>query len=252
MYNKIITVIKEKNMLQIIICEDNSVYRDKFKILIENTILREKLDLKVMLCTGSPEEVINYVTKNNITGIYFFDVDLNNSINGIRLAETIREIDSVGFIIFTTTHLEMSYLAFKYKVEAMDYVIKDDEDFKQRVNSCLLKAYNTYYKDKHTEDCIIIKEDTRIIKIKLRYILFIETTGIAHKIRVHEENRQLEFYGNLKDLQEKLTPNFYRCHKSYIVNREKIAEIDKKNNKIIMINGEECYVSFRYMRGLLV
>jgi two-component system response regulator AgrA len=242
---------KERNMLQVIICEDNSVHREKLKMLIENTILREQLDLKVELSTGNPDDVISYVENNKITGIYFLDVDLKNNTNGIRLGEKIREMDSLGFIIFTTTHLEMSYLAFKYKIEAMDYVIKDDEDFKQRVNGCILKAYNTYYRDKHTEDSIIIKEDTRIIKIKLGDIFFIETTGVAHKIRVHEENRQLEFYGNLKDLQEKLTANFYRCHKSYIVNREKIQEIDKKNNKIIMINGEECYVSFRYMRGLL-
>jgi two-component system response regulator AgrA len=242
---------KERNMLQVIICEDNSVHREKLKMLIENTILREQLDLKVELSTGNPDDVISYVENNKITGIYFLDVDLKNNTNGIRLGEKIREMDSLGFIIFTTTHLEMSYLAFKYKIEAMDYVIKDDEDFKERVNGCLLKAYNTYYRGKHTEDSIIIKEDTRIIKIKRGDIFFIETTGVAHKIRVHEENRQLEFYGNLKDLQEKLTANFYRCHKSYIVNREKIQEIDKRNNKIIMINGEECYVSFRYMRGLL-
>ncbi|AJA47170.1 accessory gene regulator protein A [Clostridium pasteurianum DSM 525 = ATCC 6013] len=179
------------------------------------------------------------------------DVDLKNNMNGIRLGEQIRELDSLGFIIFTTTHLEMSYLAFKYKVEAMDYVIKEDYDFKQRIESCLLKAYNTYYKGNHKEGYISIKEDTRIINIKLCDILFIETTGVAHRIRVHEENRQFEFYGNLKDIQKKLTSNFYRCHKSYIVNKDKIEEIDIKNNKIIMVNGEECYVSFRYKGGLL-
>ncbi|WP_010234546.1 LytR/AlgR family response regulator transcription factor [Clostridium arbusti] len=239
-------------MMKVIICEDNSVHRAKLKQLIENTILREKVDLDIALCVGEPEEVIDYTEKNHITGIYFLDVDLKNNINGIRLGERIREMDPLGFIIFTTTHLEMSYLAFKYKVEAMDYVIKEDYDFKQRVESCLLKAYSTYYKGKLKEGYISIKEDTRIINIKLCDILFIETTEIAHRIRVHEENRQFEFYGNLKNVQEKLTSNFYRCHKSYIVNKDKIEEIDKKNNKIIMINGEECYVSFRYMRGLLL
>lgn len=238
-------------MLEIMICEDNSVHRERIKHLIENTILREEIDLKVTLSTDDPEKIIDYIKNNNSEGIYFLDVDLKNNMNGIRLGEKIREMDPEGFIIFITTHLEMSYLAFKYKVEAMDYIIKDDDDFKERVSSCLMKAYNTYCRGSHKEGYITINEDTRVINVKLNDILFIETAGIAHKIRIHEENRQTEFYGNLKDIQEKLTPNFYRCHKSYIVNKEKIGEIDKKNNRIIMINGEECYVSFRYMRGLI-
>lgn len=238
-------------MLEVIICDDNLVFRDKIKTIIENTILRENLDLRLALSIENPEEVINYIEKNNITGIYFLDVDLKSDINGIRLGEKIRELDSKGFIIFTTAHMEMSYLAFKYKVEAMDYIIKDEEDFKQRVNSCLIKAYNTYYKEISKEGYISINEDSRIINIKLCDILFIETSSTAHKIRVHEENRQIEFYGNLKDIQNELTPNFYRCHKSYIVNKDRIREIDIKNNKIIMVNEEECYVSFRYKKGLL-
>lgn len=238
-------------MLEVVICEDNSVHLEKLKGIIKNTILREKLDLRIGVCTANPKEVIEYIKEHKITGIYFLDVDLKNTMNGIKLGETIRNMDSEGFIIFTTTHLEMSYLAFKYKVEAMDYVIKDECDSKERINSCLLKAYDTYFRNKHDEELITIKEDTRIIRIKPSNILFIETTGIAHKIRVHEHNRQIEFYGNLKDVQKLLPSNFYRCHKSYIVNRDKIDEIDKKHNIIIVENGEECYVSFRYMRGLL-
>lgn len=239
-------------MLRVIICEDNKVHRAKLKQFIENTILRGKLDLDIALATENPKEIISYIKENKITGIYLLDVDLKNDINGIKLGEKIRELDSLGYIIFTTTHLEMSYLAFKYKVEAMDYVIKDDEDFKERVNSCIMKAYNRYHKQEYEEEYISIDTDTRIINIRPSDILFIETTGIPHKIRIHEETRQIELYANLKDIQKKLPLNFYRCHKSYIVNKDKIEEIDKKHNKIIMKNEEECYVSFRYMRGLLV
>lgn len=238
-------------MLQIIICEDNSVHRDSLKNIIENTILRESLDTSIALSTDNPQKVLDYVSRNIFTGIYFLDVDLKSNINGIMLGEKIREYDPSGYIIFTTTHMEMSFLVFKYKVEAMDYIIKEDDDFKKRVTGCLLKAYNTYFRENTKEGIITIKEDMRIINIWLSDVLFIETSGTAHKVKVHEENRQIEFYGNLKDIQKKLTPNFYRCHKSYIVNKDKIYEIDKKSNKIIMTNGEECYVSFRYMRGLL-
>lgn len=239
-------------MLRVMICEDNEVHRVKLKQIVENTILREKLDLDRVLATENPQEIISYIKENRSTGIYLLDVDLKNDINGIKLGEKIRELDPLGYIIFTTTHLEMSYLAFKYKVEAMDYVIKEDDDFKERVNSCIIKAYNRYNKQEHEEEYISIDTDTRIINIRPSDILFIETTGTPHKIRIHEETRQIEMYANLRDIQKKLPLSFYRCHKSYIVNKNKIEEIDKKHNKIIMKNQEECYVSFRYMKGLIV
>ncbi len=195
-------------MLRVIICEDNKVHRAKLKQFIENTILREKLDLDIALATENPKEIISYIKENKSTGIYLLDVDLKNDINGIKLGEKIRELDSLGYIIFTTTHLEMSYLAFKYKVEAMDYVIKDDEDFKERVNSCIIKAYNRYHKQEYEEEYISIDTDTRIINIRPSDILFIETTGIPHKIRIHEETRQIELYANLKDIQKKTSFKF--------------------------------------------
>jgi two-component system response regulator AgrA len=237
-------------MLEVLICEDNSAYREKFKEVIENIILKENMDLKISLCTKNPMEVIEYIKGRDITGIYFLDVDLKCSMNGIKLGEKIRNLDPRGFIIFTTVHVEMSYMVFKYKVEAMDYVAKDEENFTDRVKDCLLKAYGDYYRESSKDKHISIDEDCRIINIKLGDILFIETSAAAHRIRVHEENRQVEFYGSLKDVQKKLTPNFYRCHKSYIVNMDKIAEVDMKSNRIIMTNGEKCYVSFRYKRGL--
>lgn len=48
--------------------------------------------------------------------------------NGFELAQEIRKFDPRGFIIFITTHAELSYMTFTYKVEALDYIIKDDID----------------------------------------------------------------------------------------------------------------------------
>lgn len=54
----------------------------------------------------------------------------------------------------------------------------------------------------------------------------------------------------LKDVQKKLDDNFYRCHKSFIVNKSKIKRIDKKSRIIYMINDEQCLVSIRALRSL--
>ncbi len=74
-------------MLRVMICEDNEVHRVKLKQIVENTILREKLDLDIVLATENPEEIISYIKENRSTGIYLLDVELKNDINGIKLGE---------------------------------------------------------------------------------------------------------------------------------------------------------------------
>ena len=83
--------------------------------------------------------MLNGVKEEKDTGIFFLDVDLNHEMNGIALASKIREYQPRCFIIFVTTHSEMSFMTFSYKVEAMDYVIKDYfQEVKNRVHQCFV------------------------------------------------------------------------------------------------------------------
>lgn len=240
-------------MLKIFICEDNNDQRNKFTKLINDIILIEDFDMEVALSTINPTEIIAYLKNNEISGLYFLDVDLKCDMNGINLAEQIREYDPRGFIVFVTTHAEMSYLTFLYKVEAMDYIIKDNyNNIKERIHQCILNA-NTKYTSKATDNKKIfsIKSHDKIITIEFNKILFFETSNVIHKIVIHAEDRQVEFYAKMKDIEDKLDSRFCRCHRSYIVNKENIKEIDKTNRIIYMINNEECLVSTRGMKLLL-
>jgi two-component system response regulator AgrA len=213
----------------------------------------ENLDMKLALSTESPNDILDYLSNNEGTGLYFLDIDLKSTINGIQLAEKIREFDPRGFIVFITTHAEMSYLTFIYKVEAMDYIIKDNYDnIRERIHQCITNA-NTKYSSKTTElqKNFTIKVDDKIINVEYDKILFFETSKNIHKVVLHAENRQVEFYAQMKEIEDKLDSDiFYRCHKSFIVNKNKIKEIDVKNRIAYMSNGEECLISTRLIKGL--
>lgn len=240
-------------MLKIFICEDNIKQRKYLENIIEKVILIEELDMEMRLSTSDPNEILQVLDDNSFTGVYFLDIDLGTDINGIQLAEKIRKYDPRGFIIFITTHAEMSYLTFKYKVEAMDYIIKDNyESIEDKVKECIIRANERYaIKDDEFQKTFSIKVDNRIIAVNYDSILFFETSSIVHKIIMHCENRQVEFYSNMSTIMDSLDERFSRCHTSYIVNRNKIAEIDKKNRIAYMTNGEECLVSVRGMKNLI-
>lgn len=239
-------------MMKVFICEDNRVQKEKLENIIKNIIIIENYDMNLQLSTDDPFEIINYLKSNNTSGLYFLDVDLHSDINGIQLAEKIRDYDPRGFIVFITTHAEMSYLTFLYKVEAMDYIIKDNyNNIQQRINECIKNAHNKYSsKLSDLQKTFSIKVADKIINVALNEIIFFETSSIIHKVILHCESRQIEFYSKMKEIEDKLPDNFFRCHNSFIINKDKIKEIDKKNRIAYMIDDEECLISTRGIKNL--
>lgn len=239
-------------MLKIFVCEDNKEQRDRFAKIIKDVIIIENFDMELALAADKPEEIVAYISENTVSGLYFLDIDLKAAMNGIELAAKIRKYDPRGFIVFVTTHAEMSYLTFMYKVEAMDYIIKDNySNIKERIHQCITDAHTKYTaKTTDLQKIFSLKTEDKIINIEYNRILFFETSPTIHKIIVHAVDRQIEFYAKMKDIEEKLDERFYRCHKSYIVNKDNIKEIDISNRCIYMINGEECLISTRLLKGL--
>ncbi|MDD6769633.1 LytR/AlgR family response regulator transcription factor [Inconstantimicrobium porci] len=236
--------------MKIIICEDDLSQRKNLENIITNEI--NASNFNICLSTGNPYEVINFV-ENNYTEsfIYFFDVDLGHSINGIELAKRVRKYDSLGYIIFLTAHAELTMLTFQYKVRAMDYILKvDTEIIKSKIADCF-KQICEDISNKKKSNMLPIQIGSNIELVNVDNILFFETANTEHKIRIHTTTGYSEFYGTLKDLQAMLPPYFYKPHRSYIVNTKMIKSVDKQSLIIHMKNDEICYVASRYLKGLL-
>ena len=132
-------------MLNIFVCEDDTVQRKSIVQIIKNTVLIEELDMQLILDTPNPYELLETVKTSQNTGIYFLDIDLKCDMNGMKLAQQIRLYDPRCFIIFVTSHSELSYMTFQYRVEAMDFVLKDNPaEAKVKIRECLLNALERY------------------------------------------------------------------------------------------------------------
>lgn len=238
--------------MDVIICEDNPKQLEDITRTIDNYAMMEDNGIKLALSTTNPSEVLAYA-QNNKADCYFLDIDLNHEITGIKLGSEIRKLDPLCNIIFITTHSEMTYLTFTYKVAAMDFIIKDDMDAMQgNVLSALKEAYKRYSQigEELSVNKLQLKISGRIRNIEHNSIYFFEVSPNPRKLILHLNNEQIEFNGRLKDY-ENLGENFYRCHKSYIVNKNNIQEINIKERIITMTNGQTCPASSRLLRGLL-
>lgn len=239
-------------MLDIFVCEDNAAQRRTVVNIIQNTVLIEELDMQLTLDTGDPYMLLEKIRISQNTGIYFLDIDLNSSMNGMKLAQQIRLYDPRGFIIFITAHSELSYMTFQYRVEAMDFVLKDNPaETKVKLRECLLNAMERHtLQTNKTHKVYTLEVGGRKISVDYEDILFFETSSNIHKVILHTKDRQIEFPNTLKELTGVLDSNFVRCHRAFLVNKNNIKEVDTKNRIIHFANGETCLMSTRMMKGL--
>lgn len=241
------------DMLPIFICEDNRIQRERLKKYVEDFIMLEHFDMEIVFSSGDPYEVLEEIEKSSGMGLYFLDIDLQQpDLNGFELAKKIREKDSRGFIIFITTHAELTYLTFTYKVEALDYIIKDNlNEVQERVHDCLRSVRQRMLDERDPDKYFTFRlNDKKVIHEKQDDILFFETSTKSHKVVLHGKNRQIEFYAKMRDVEKILDEPFYRCHRSFLVNKNNINVVDRATGELTMTNGEICMASSKLIRGM--
>lgn len=234
-------------MMPIFICEDSESQRRAIEDYIKNYIMIEELDMRLALSTADPYAILGYLEGNpQKNGIYFLDVELNTDLNGIQLGGRIRDKDIGGKIVFITTHSEMMYFTFKYKVEAMDYIIKDErENLQQRIIDALEQARKHYQETQSSnEERLKVKVGNKLRVFPVKEVMFIETSQTPHKLILHLTHATVEFYGKINEV-EALSESLIRIHKSFVINTSNIATVNHKKYEVLMNNGESCPVAIR-------
>lgn len=243
-------------MLSVYICEDNPFHLEQMKQAIENCIAICDFDMIIAGTFYDPKQCLSSINyQKPLHGIYFLDIDLKSDINGIELAAELRKIDPRAFIVFITTHEEMSFVTFQYKVEALDFIIKDTTtSLYKNISGCLHNIISKQLAlcpnetDKihfsvHSKDYFICRND----------IYYLDTTN-DHKYTVHHSSGFFETRGTLNDIMPKLGSHFFKAHRCCIVNIQHIAKLDTTNGCIWLDNNTSCICArknFRVLRSLL-
>ncbi|MGL5615933.1 MAG: LytR/AlgR family response regulator transcription factor [Sarcina sp.] len=239
-------------MLKIFICHQAKEEREYLEKIITNTILMENLQMEISMICDEPKDVLKKVKENSSPAIYFLGVRFENDANGIVLASQIREFDELGVIIFVTAHIEMSYLAYIYQVEALDYIIVDKlKEIEERIKEGLLKANRKLKLEKNDLRNFKIRFGEKILSLPKDDIIYFETASSPHKLILHSKKDEIEFMGRLKNIETYIGNRFYRCHKSYLINLSKVKEVDIKEKIVVMSNGDKCLVSKRAINELI-
>lgn len=94
--------------------------------------------------------------------------------------------------------------------------------------------------------CVESRGDVR--RIPYSEILFFEASN--KKLNLHLARKEIAFTGTLEKLAEDLPEEFIRIHKSFIVNRRFITQIQYGQNLVVLSNGIEIPISRSYKTAL--
>lgn len=213
-------------MFKVILCDDNTHSLHTLSSMLQSIFDKNDINAKIENIFTNPNELLSY-TENNDVDILFLDIDLKADINGIELATKFRKKNKSAYIIFLTAHFEFAMLA--YKVKTFDYLLKPFSISK--LEETVLRLNDDAFKSKEK----YVKFGNGKYIIKQSDIFYIEKE--KSKSIVHTAQSDIEVYASFNNLSVCLPENFKRCHKSYIVNTEKISEINTKDN-ILQLNTQ--------------
>jgi len=195
--------------------------------LLENHIQKVPFLHLVNTYNNPMEAMINF--NSNPVDLIFLDIQMPQ-LNGIQFMQLLQNRAQV---IITSAYQEYAFEGFEHNV--IDYLLKPIPF--ERFYKAVEKAYNlknpSQKLDKSldmypaTGGYIFVKVETKMVRVELDDILFIE--GLKNYVSIYTKTQRIITLQVMKQLEEVLPANrFVRVHKSYIVALDKINSVEKQ------------------------
>lgn len=216
-----------------LIIDDERPSREELRFFIENhssILITQEFENSI--------QALKYLKSGNQVDLVFLDINMPN-LDGMELARIINGFKIKPEIIFVSAYKEYAQDAFE--VEAFDYLLKPYAV--ERIIKLLMKLENKFSFNKEhgryiNESKITLTNGEKILVLKMNEIAFIKAN--ERKTEVFYNNNE-KFNANIKlsELEEKInSKNFFKSHRSYLVNLDKIKEIDVWFNNTYLLTME--------------
>lgn len=154
--------------------------------------------------------------------ILLLDVEMKN-MNGIELAKRIRKDNNRAEIIFITSHFE--FVGEGYEVDALHYLIKPISE--EKLTQVLTKAAE---KISVEPPSVVISCEGETVKLYEADIRYVES--FLHYIVIHTKDKEYKIKENISVFENRVSDDFYRIHRSYLVSLKHITRISRTSVNI--------------------
>ncbi|MDN5216957.1 LytTR family DNA-binding domain-containing protein [Fulvivirgaceae bacterium BMA12] len=180
----------------------------------------------------------------NLMGQYHFDlILLDYDLPDITGKQILPLINKETAVIMITSNKDFGYESYNYD-QIVDYLVKPIEF--ARFFKGIQKACQKIASGPDRKGQLFLKEGNAFTKVALDETLFIKSAG--NYLEFVFTNKKVMTIMTMKEVEQKLPPNFQRIHRSYIVN---IEQIDSISNAEVKIKNHEIPISATFESELL-
>ena len=228
--------------MKILICEDDSLnlrfnkafvedYLEKRKIQNADILLKRKIDPKML-----QEDITN-------VDIALLDIDLQDSVNGIEIANMLKVRNPYIVLIFITSY--DNYALDAFKVKALGFLTKpvNAKDFNEIFTKAVLQINGL-----HSLKLNRLIEFGSKVSLREKSIYCIEKVEGTKDISITTHKQVLEVRGTIKEAQEKLSDSFVRINRTVIVNINYVYRVE---GRILELSNEKIFtIAANRVKGL--
>lgn len=231
-------------MIKFVIVDDEKNEINHIKLLLDEVVLQEK---EVISFTKINEELKKEIKDTETKKIYILDIELGRNVSGISIGKMIRDVDWESEIIFITNHDKMFESAHRTVYEVFDFIEKFhefDKRFKKDIKEILKRNFDNKmfnYKVNNVE-----------LNLYYKSILYIYRETEDRKLVIVTDTNKYMVSMNIKDILPLLDSRFVQCHRSCIVNSQRVQAKNYKEGYFTLDNGEDIYMlSKKYKKGFV-
>lgn len=220
--------------MKCLIVDDEALARDVLETYIE------KLShLQLVAQCSNALQAFAALNKHTVD-LMFLDIKMPE-LSGLELIKTLKSPPKI--IITTAFH---QHALEGYELDVVDYLLKpfSFERFAKAVEKAGAREQKSESKISEDSFSFFVKSDRKMVQIHAAEIIYIE--GLKNYLCIYTTHQKVIVHSTLShlELQLKAFPPIQRIHKSYLVNKNFIVEID--NQLVILSNKQELPIGSSY------
>lgn len=205
-------------MLTCVIVEDEFPAREELKYF-----LTKHKEISLEKEFENPIDSLKYLQENKVD-VVFLDINMPE-LDGMSLGKILTKLNPNIKIIFITAYRD--YAAEAFEIKAFDYLLKpySEKRITEVLNNLTTIKDNSPTKEVEKINKVTVFLDEKMVVLSLDEIYYIEVS--EKESLVYTQNEIYTSKLKISKWEEILPKNkFYRTHRAYIVNLDKIKEVE--------------------------
>lgn len=226
--------------MNFIIYEDEFEYESIYRNTISSLMMPTNVNYEIIVINEYNKET--ELKLKEITGsrIYILDIEVVGK-SGLDMAREIRDNgDWISPIIIVTSHDEFKQVGYTGKILMLDFISKKD-----KIKECLSDTLKVAIKIVSEQKSLKFLNHNEMFQIPYQDILYIEKSLNDNLASIVTNNKEYSIRKTINELESMLEneSNFFKSHRSYIINLNNILRIDFEKGVIYFSGSKTALLS---------